>query len=121
MDRDTDIGGPQHRFPVTSHSAIIAARSNDQRQRDRALDTIVASYWKPAYKYIRIKWQASNEDAKDYRHYVWLGRRSIAGISHAHFAVGGYYFAIMLPGSMVGLIVGFATQKYGRVPKAAHS
>jgi hypothetical protein len=36
----------------------------------------------------------------------------------ARFAVGGYYFQIMLPGSMVGLIVGFATQKYGRVPAA---
>ena len=34
----------------------------------------------------------------------------------ARFAVGGYYFEIMLPGSMVGLIVGFATQKYGRTP-----
>ena len=32
----------------------------------------------------------------------------------ARFAVGGYYFEIMLPGSMVGLIVGFATQKYGK-------
>lgn len=39
----------------------------------------------------------------------------------AHFAVGGYYFEIMLPGSMVGLIVGFATQKYGRMPSPAHS
>ncbi|MCU1265408.1 MAG: hypothetical protein JWM21_1726 [Acidobacteria bacterium] len=38
----------------------------------------------------------------------------------ARFAVGGYYFQIMLPGSMVGLIVGFATQKYGRVPAEAH-
>ena len=38
----------------------------------------------------------------------------------ARFAVGGYYFQIMLPGSMVGLIVGFATQKYGRTPAAAH-
>ena len=38
----------------------------------------------------------------------------------ARFAVGGYYFQIMLPGSMVGLIVGFATQKYGRVPAVAH-
>jgi hypothetical protein len=25
----------------------------------------------------------------------------------------GYYFAIMLPGGLVGLIVGYATQKYG--------
>ncbi len=39
----------------------------------------------------------------------------------ARFAVGGYYFQIMLPGSMVGLIVGFATQKYGRVPAEARA
>ena len=37
----------------------------------------------------------------------------------ARFAVGGYYFEIMLPGSMVGLIVGFATQKYGNTPVTA--
>jgi DNA-directed RNA polymerase specialized sigma24 family protein len=65
MDVDTDIGGPRNRFPVTSHSAIVAAASNDAEVRQRALETIVASYWKPAYKYIRIKWHASNEDAKD--------------------------------------------------------
>lgn len=33
--------------------------------RQRAFAAIVAAYWKPAYKYIRIKWQAANEDAKD--------------------------------------------------------
>lgn len=65
MDQDTDIGGPHHKFPVTNHSAIVAARSKDHQVRQRALETILASYWKPAYKYIRIKWQASNEDAKD--------------------------------------------------------
>ncbi|HKR10662.1 MAG TPA: hypothetical protein VJT15_01300 [Pyrinomonadaceae bacterium] len=27
---------------------------------------------------------------------------------------GGYYFEIVLPGTLVGLIVGFATQKYGK-------
>jgi len=37
----------------------------------------------------------------------------------ARFAVGGYYFEIMLPGSIVGLIVGFATQKYGKTPATA--
>lgn len=65
MDQDTDMGGPQSRFPVTRHSAIIAARSYDQAVRQRAFATIVEGYWKPAYKYIRIKWQTSNEDAKD--------------------------------------------------------
>ena len=39
----------------------------------------------------------------------------------ARFAVGGYYFEIMLPGSLVGLIVGFATQKYGQTPATVHS
>jgi hypothetical protein len=65
MDPDTDIGGPLHKFPVTNHSAIIGARSDDQLTRRRAFETILASYWKPAYKYIRLKWQADNEDAKD--------------------------------------------------------
>ena len=65
MEPDTDIGGPLHKFPVTNHSAIINARSDDQSVRHRAFDTILASYWKPAYKYIRLKWHANNEDAKD--------------------------------------------------------
>ena len=32
---------------------------------------------------------------------------------------GGYYFEIILPGTIVGLLVGFATQKYGKQPAAA--
>lgn len=28
----------------------------------------------------------------------------------------GYYFEIILPGSIVGMIVGYATQKYGAAP-----
>jgi DNA-directed RNA polymerase specialized sigma24 family protein len=65
MDPDTKIGGAAQRFPVTRHSAIVAARSDDREVRQRALGTIVESYWKPAYKYLRIKWQLSNEDTKD--------------------------------------------------------
>ena len=34
---------------------------------------------------------------------------------------GGYYFEIILPGSLVGLIVGFATQKYGKTPATANT
>jgi RNA polymerase sigma factor (sigma-70 family) len=65
IDPDTDIGGPLHKFPVTNHSAVVAARSDDEIIRRRAFDTILNSYWKPVYKYVRLKWQASNEDAKD--------------------------------------------------------
>jgi len=31
----------------------------------------------------------------------------------------GYYFQIILPGSIVGLIVGYATQRYGQAPVEA--
>jgi hypothetical protein len=34
---------------------------------------------------------------------------------------GGYYLQIVLPGAIVGLIVGFATQKYGNTPATANS
>lgn len=33
---------------------------------------------------------------------------------------GGYYLQIILPGTIVGLIVGFATQKYGNTAAAAN-
>jgi hypothetical protein len=35
-------------------------------------------------------------------------------VTHKH-----YYFQIILPGSIVGLIVGYATQKFGAVPATA--
>ena len=37
------------------------------------------------------------------------------------FMQHGYYFQIMLPGAMVGLIVGYATQKYGATSQAQHA
>jgi RNA polymerase sigma factor (sigma-70 family) len=30
-----------------------------------AYEKVVIAYWKPAYKHVRVKWRASNEDAKD--------------------------------------------------------
>jgi RNA polymerase sigma factor (sigma-70 family) len=65
MDRDTDIGGAGSRFPTTRHSAIADAGSGDPEVRARGLETLVAAYWKPVYKYVRIRWRESNEDAKD--------------------------------------------------------
>ena len=32
-----------------------------------------------------------------------------------------YYWEIMLPGSLLGAIVGFATQRYGRTPQASRT
>src|SRR5271166_5070923 len=62
---DTKIGGPGGKFPATRWSAIVAARSADVAERTRALEAVIEAYWKPIYKYVRIRWSKSNEDAKD--------------------------------------------------------
>ncbi len=65
MTQDTHIGGSSGNFPATQWSAVRAARSSDPVERKRALETIIAAYWKPIYKYTRIRWGKSDEDAKD--------------------------------------------------------
>lgn len=44
---------------------MYAASSTDSAERSWAVDLIVRAYWKPAHKYIRLKWHTSDEDAKD--------------------------------------------------------
>ena len=46
-------------------SVIISAHNGDDETRRRAREAVIAGYWKPVYKHIRIKWNATNEDAKD--------------------------------------------------------
>jgi RNA polymerase sigma factor (sigma-70 family) len=55
----------QGNFPPTRWSLIEAARSAASEERRRALDVLTAAYWKPVYKYIRLRWQKDNEQAKD--------------------------------------------------------
>src|SRR5260370_15427992 len=58
------MGGPHRPFPTTRHSLIYSAAGTGTLARE-ALDAIVAVYWKPAYKYVRMQWNRSNEEAKD--------------------------------------------------------
>jgi DNA-directed RNA polymerase specialized sigma24 family protein len=64
LDPDTAMGGNQHRFPTTRASLVGAAAGGGPSAR-AALDEILAVYWKPAYKHVRIQWRRSNDDAKD--------------------------------------------------------
>jgi len=65
MIDDTTIGGSSSKFPPTRRSAIVASGSSQPEERQQALEKIAAAYWKPVYKFIRLKWSQSNEDAKD--------------------------------------------------------
>jgi RNA polymerase sigma factor (sigma-70 family) len=62
MDRDTAIGGPHGCFPSTQVSLLEAAAAGLPGE---ALDRVIALYWKPVYRYVRLKFRKDNEDAKD--------------------------------------------------------
>ena len=64
MRDDTDSGNKGN-FPRTRWSLIVAARSADAQVRQQALDVLIAAYWKPVYKYIRLRWEKDNEQARD--------------------------------------------------------
>lgn len=57
--------GLNGRFPPTRHSIIIAVQSEDSAEKARAFDAITAAYWKPIYKYVRLRRSLSPEDAQD--------------------------------------------------------
>lgn len=64
MMQDEFTGGHE-RFPATRWSVIEGARSADAAERTRALETLCEAYWRPVYKYVRLRWNRAAEDAQD--------------------------------------------------------
>ena len=52
-------------FPLTRYSVVLGAASPDADTRQRAFSSLVEAYWKPVYKYVRLKWQAPPDEAED--------------------------------------------------------
>jgi RNA polymerase sigma factor (sigma-70 family) len=52
-------------FPLTRQSVVLATRSAEPAERRWGYETLLAAYWKPVYKYLRVRWNASPEDAED--------------------------------------------------------
>jgi RNA polymerase sigma factor (sigma-70 family) len=63
MNDDPHLGGAA--FPATRGSMLVAARSENPAERQRALEALIHAYWKPIYKYIRLKWGKGIEEAED--------------------------------------------------------
>jgi DNA-directed RNA polymerase specialized sigma24 family protein len=53
------------RFPSTRRSVIEAVRSIDAEERRQAIGTLYAAYWKPIYKYVRLRWNRAADEAQD--------------------------------------------------------
>jgi DNA-directed RNA polymerase specialized sigma24 family protein len=65
MREDSGIGGPGARFPTTRLSAVREAGSEDPEVRERGFTAVVDAYWRPSYKYVRLRWRADAEAARD--------------------------------------------------------
>ena len=65
MSDNTPFYGAPQAFPHTRWSLVEAARSPDSERRQRALETLIAAYWKPVYKYIRLHWNKDSDQARD--------------------------------------------------------
>ena len=65
VSSDTEMGGSSPSFPTTRPSFVAGMSSSAPVERERAAEVLVRSYWKPVYKYVRLRWRKGNEDAKD--------------------------------------------------------
>lgn len=52
-------------FPTTRRSVFSRARRADEEIRRQAHETLVKCYWKPVYKYLRVRWSLTPEEAED--------------------------------------------------------
>jgi RNA polymerase sigma factor (sigma-70 family) len=64
FDESHDNAGAD-RFPPTRRSVVAAAQSIDADERERAMEALCAAYWRPVYKYIRLRWTRPADDAQD--------------------------------------------------------
>jgi DNA-directed RNA polymerase specialized sigma24 family protein len=52
-------------FPLTRHSVLLSIASPEEPQRRRGLEVLAEAYWRPVYKYLRLRWGAAAEEAED--------------------------------------------------------
>ena len=52
-------------FPATRLSVVARIKSEDAETRRLAFASLIDAYWKPTYKYLRLKWNLDPEEAAD--------------------------------------------------------
>lgn len=65
VSNDTSLGGNGVAFPSTRWTAILSAKDSREPSYRENLDYLIRLYWKPVYRFARVSWAKSNEDAKD--------------------------------------------------------
>lgn len=52
-------------FPQTHRSVVLAVRSEDAQERARALEAVIAAYWRPVQRHVARRWRESDDDSRD--------------------------------------------------------
>jgi RNA polymerase sigma factor (sigma-70 family) len=52
-------------FPPTRLSVVVRTRSDNEETRRVAFESLIEAYWKPVYKYLRLKWHLTPDEAAD--------------------------------------------------------
>jgi DNA-directed RNA polymerase specialized sigma24 family protein len=52
-------------FPITRHSVVASLGSSEPDVRRAGFDSLATAYWKPVFKYVRLKWSAAPDEAAD--------------------------------------------------------
>ena len=86
--------------------------------RSQMVSIVIGSTFKGLLAGVLIGWFARKVKSLLWGIVFGAGVGMLLAFLVAHMQ-GKYYFEIMLPGSLVGLIVGYATQRYGSRPQAS--
>jgi DNA-directed RNA polymerase specialized sigma24 family protein len=65
LDPSTDGREEGGTFPSTRWSVVRAVGDADVAVRSRAMERLIAAYWRPVYKHLRWKWRLAAPDAED--------------------------------------------------------
>jgi DNA-directed RNA polymerase specialized sigma24 family protein len=52
-------------FPQTHRSVVLAVRSESPEERARALEAVIAAYWRPVQRHLMARWRESDDGAQD--------------------------------------------------------
>ena len=67
MGADQDTAGPggPAQFPATAWSLVERLRDPKSPEVRAYLDRMIRMYWRPVFRFVRVSWKRSDEDAKD--------------------------------------------------------
>src|SRR5438046_2688346 len=79
-EKDTAIQEGGSRFPATAWSLLSRLRDPRDPRVQEYLNRMIEMYWRPIYKYVRIAWKRSNEDATHLPHGPAPGLRLLQAV-----------------------------------------